>query len=437
MVIMKNALIKDAFREIRRTLSKFLSIFAIVALGVAFFAGIKATCPDMKITADKYFDEYRLMDIKLVSTMGFNEDDINTIKKVPGINGVLPAYSIDTIVNVDKEDLVIKVLSLPVDKMNNTDESYINRVKLVEGRYPEKPGECLAEKGKMLNPGIAIGSKLKLNSGESKDISESLKNTEYTIVGFIETPYYISFERGTSSIGNGKVNSFILVPKEDFKMPVYTEVFLTVKGARELFTYGDNYNEAVKPVKKALEDKGKVRADIRYEEIISEANKKLQDSRNEIKEAENKQKSQLKKAEEKLQDAKIKIANGEKELQDKERETNKSLSDGEAKIADGYKKLQDGYAQYNLQLENFNAAKTQAEKEFLSADEKINAAEKQISEQETQLNGMKQILATNQNLSEAERAELEAKVKAYDEQLAVAKQQLETSKTQLSSKKLS
>ena len=435
MVIMKNALIKDAFREIRRTLSKFLSIFAIVALGVAFFAGIKATCPDMKITADKYFDEYRLMDIKLVSTMGFNEDDINTIKKVPGINGVLPAYSIDTIVNVDKEDLVIKVLSLPVDKMNNTDESYINRVKLVEGRYPEKPGECLAEKGKMLNPGIAIGSKLKLNSGESKDISESLKNTEYTIVGFIETPYYISFERGTSSIGNGKVNSFILVPKEDFKMPVYTEVFLTVKGARELFTYGDNYNEAVKPVKKALEDKGKVRADIRYEEIISEANKKLQDSRNEIKEAENKQKSELKKAEEKLQDAKIKIANGEKELQDKERETNKSLSDGEAKIADGYKKLQDGYAQYNLQLENFNAAKTQAEKEFLSADEKINAAEKQISEQETQLNGMKQVLTTNKNLSEAERAELEAKVKAYDEQLAVAKQQLETSKTQLSSKK--
>lgn len=435
MVIMKNALIKDAFREIRRTLSKFLSIFAIVALGVAFFAGIKATCPDMKITADKYFDDYRLMDIKLISTMGFNEDDINTIKKVPGVEGVLPAYSIDTIVNVDKEDLVIKVLSFPVDKVKNPDESYINRVKLVEGRYPEKPGECLAEKGKMLNPGIAIGSKLKLNSGESKDINESLKNTEYTIVGFIETPYYISFERGTSSIGNGRVNSFIMVPKEDFKMPVYTEVFLTVKGAKELYTYGDDYTEIIKPVKKALEDKGKVRADIRYEEIVSEANKKLQDSRNEIKEAEDKQKSELKKAEEKLQYAKIKIASGEKELQDKERYTDKSLSDGEAKIADGYKQLQAGYEQYNIQLENFNAAKAQAEKEFISADEKINAAEKQINEYEIQLNGMKQVLAENQNLSEDDRAELEAKIKAYDQQLIAAKQQLEAAKVQLTSKK--
>src|SRR5699024_8244595 len=169
---MKNALLKDIFREIKGSLSKFFSIFAIVALGVGFFAGIKATCPDMKITADNYFDEYRLMDMRLISTVGFNDEDVNMIKKVSKAEGVQPSHSIDVLVNGKDGDMVLKVLSLPIDKIKNPDESYINRTKLVEGRYPKKAGEAVAEKGKMNNSELAIGSKVKLFSGTDENINE-------------------------------------------------------------------------------------------------------------------------------------------------------------------------------------------------------------------------------------------------------------------------
>ena len=356
---MKNAIVKDTFREIRRTLSKFLSIFAIVAIGVSFFAGIKATAPDMKITADKYFDDYRLMDIKLASTMGFVEEDIQAIKKVPNLEGVFPTYSMDALVNVDSKDLVLKVLALPTDKLNNPDESYINRVKLVEGRYPEKPNECLTERVKMLGDGMAIGSKIKLSSGNDDDINNKLKEEEYTIVGVVETPYYLSFERGTSSIGNGKVNSFIMVPQENFKMEVYTDVFLTIEGVRDLLSYDKEYEDAVTPVREALEKVGEDREKARYNEIISEANEKLNDSRKELQDSEKKGKDELKKASEKLDDGKAQIAKGEKELKDKEIEADKAFKEGEAKLREEYKKLQAGEKEYNLQLQNLNAIKAQ------------------------------------------------------------------------------
>jgi len=130
---MKSSLAKDTFRQVRKSLGRFLSIFLIVALGVGFFAGIKATAPDMKITADKYFDDYRLMDIRLISTVGFNEDDIKEIQKLSEIEGISPGYSVDLLAEYGENSFVVKLLSIPLDKVNTDDKSYINRVKLVEG----------------------------------------------------------------------------------------------------------------------------------------------------------------------------------------------------------------------------------------------------------------------------------------------------------------
>ncbi|TDT62861.1 putative ABC transport system permease protein [Fonticella tunisiensis] len=426
---------KDTFREIKRTLSRFLSIFAIVALGVSFFAGVKATSPDMKLTADKYFDDYRLMDIKLLSTMGFNDDDIKAVERVPGIEGVLPTYSMDALVDVGEKELVIKVLGLPIDKMKGDDKSYINRVKLVEGRLPEKPGECVTERGKMLNPELSIGSKIKLSSGTDKDISESLKVNEYTIVGIVETPYYISFERGTSSIGSGKINSFIMVPQEDFKIPVYTDVFLTVKGARELFCYDDEYDKIVEPVKNALEDTGKARAQIRYDEIISEANAKLEESKKELSEGEEEQKSELAKAASRLESARKQIAKGEEELKNKENEFNKTIKEAEAKINDGYVKLQEGEKEYNQNLQLFIEKKRQAEKELPAAEQQLNNAQKELEAKEPEINQLKEYLAITPNLPEEERHAKEAIIKEYErqrEELEKSRAVLEANKKDLS-----
>ena len=142
-MVVKQSLIKDTFREIKNSLGRFLAIFAIVALGTGFFAGVKATAPDMKITGDKYFDDYRLMDFWLISTLGFNEKDIEEISKLKEIEGLAPGYTMDALFQDGDNEKVVKLISIPMDKVKSEDEDYINRVKLVEGRFPEKPGECL------------------------------------------------------------------------------------------------------------------------------------------------------------------------------------------------------------------------------------------------------------------------------------------------------
>lgn len=433
---MKNALLKDTFREIKETRNKFFSIFAIVFLGVGLFAGIKATCPDMKITADKYFDENRLMDMRLVSTVGFNEDDVDIIKDVSGAQGVLPTYSMDALIETKDRDMVFKVLPLSMDKIDNPDESYINRTKLVEGRYPEKPGECVAEKSTMTtDSGLSIGSKIKLSSGTDEDISESLKTDEFTIVGMVETPYYISFERGTTNIGNGKIDSFIMIPEENFKMPFYTDVFLTFEDAREAFCYDDEYDDILEPTRKKLDDIGKDRSQKRYDEIVVEANKELTKGKEDLKAAEEKADKELGDALQKILDGEKEISEGEKELQDKEGKFNQSIKEAEEKIADGKQRLNKEEREYNKNFEIFNKAKKEAEIGFVEADKKIKYAQEEIDKNENSLKGIKATLEANPDLPDSERIALEESYKKGQQQLGYAKKELASSKAKMEAKK--
>lgn len=432
---MKKALLKDIFREIKGTLSKFLSIFAIVALGVAFFAGIKATAPDMKMTADKYFDEYRLMDMNLISTVGFNDEDVDIIKEVSGAEGVLPTYSIDALGNGSDKNMFFKVLSLPVDRMDNNDESYINRTKLVEGRYPEKPGEAVTEKNKIIDSNLSIGSKVKLSSGTDKGIDESLKNDEFTIVGIVETPYYISFERGTTNIGNGKIDSFIMIPEENFKIPAYTEVFLTFKEAREVLSYNDEYDDILEPKRKKLDNIGKDRSKKRYDEIVSKANEQLDESKGELKKAEKKLNKELGEAAKEIEDGEKEIINGENELFNKKKEFKQTIKEAEEKITKGKKSLEDGEKDYKENLKSFTIAKSEAESGFIEGEKQIKAAEKEIIENEAKLNELETILETNPELPKEERIVLEKEYEEGMKKLAYGKKELEKSRVELESKK--
>ncbi|WP_050069689.1 ABC transporter permease [Anaerosalibacter massiliensis] len=432
---MRNPLLKDTFREIKGTLSKFFSIFAIVALGVGFFAGIKATSPDMKITADKYFDEYNLMDMRVISTIGFNDKDVDIIKKVSEAQGVLPTYSIDALINVDNKEMAFKVLSLPMNKIKKPDRSYINRTKLVKGRYPEKLGEAVAEKNKMLKSNLSIGSKVKLSSGTDKDIGESLKNNEFTIVGIVETPYYVSAERGTTDIGNGKIDSFIMISEKNFKIPRYTDIFLTFKETEGVFSYNDEYDNILEPIRKKLNNIGKVRSKEAYNEIVSEANKKLDISRKELQKAEEESKKELNKAYQEILDGENKIVKGEKELHDKEIEFNKIVKEAEEKILSGKKDLKRGEEEYNQKSQEFNKIKNKAETEFIKGEKEIKFAEKELNEKEAELNELKTFLETNTNLPEEERIGLEKKYSGGIEQLEYGKRELEKSKAKLENKK--
>ncbi|MDD2376919.1 MAG: ABC transporter permease [Clostridia bacterium] len=278
---MGKTLFKDIFREIKKSFSRFIAILAIIAIGITFFVGIKMTCPDMKITADQYFKDNRLMDFYLVSSVGFNKEDIESIKKVDGIKGIMPSYSIDAMIDIEDTSYVVKINSLP----NTNDENYINRPLLVSGRLPTTTGECVIEKSNFKENNFEIGSKIKLTSGNSSNILDNVSTDEFIVVGIVQSPLYISKERGTSVIGNGKISTFMIIQESDFKLPVYNGIYITASNSEGSFAYTDEYDNKIESLRKSLEDVATVRSNIRYEDIKLEANIIIQNKESELKTA--------------------------------------------------------------------------------------------------------------------------------------------------------
>lgn len=400
MVKMKNAFLKDVLRDIKKSKGRFFSIFAIIALGVAFFSGIKVSPIDMKATADKYYDDNNFMDLTIYSTLGFTDEDIEEIKKVDGVDDVFSTYSLDTVTKVGASELVIKVMGIPLNNSN-----YVNKYTLVEGRLPENPNECVIEQGKINNLELSIGSKIKLESGNNEDLSESLENTEYEIVGKVQTPYYLSSEKGTSNIGSGKVSSYVVVPLDNFKIPAYTETYVTVNGAKDLNSYSDKYFDFVDTVKISLESLGNDRAGIRYEEILNEANKKLSESKNKLNEEKKNGEEKLKDAKKQLDEAEEAIKTGEDELFKKETDYKLTIIQAENEISLGQYKIDSGKAQLEAGKKTLNEEKANAESIINTGKETLKTLENNKKDLDNRILEKENSLK-NDNLSEEEKNQI-------------------------------
>lgn len=371
MVVKKIALRKDIVRDIKKSLGRFISIAAIIALGVAFFSGLKIAPEDMKYTADKYYDDYNLMDIRILSTLGLTEKDLAAIDKIEGIKDTFATYTIDALAKFNDTEAVLRVHGI-------TSDNKINDVKLVAGRLPEKPNECVIEEGKNSFIDVSIGSTIKLFSGKEEPLTDKLKNTEYKIVGTVQTPYYLSFEKGNSNIGNGQIRNFIMIPQENFKLEVYTDIFATVDGVIELNSYKDEYFHMVDKVTDEIKILAKDREVIRHEEILSEGKKELEKGKNEYFEEKEKAEEKLEEALRDIEKAKADIASGERKLNKAEKDFNISITDAKEKIADGEKELLDGESEYEKGLKSFNESKILAERNFKKAEEEIKKGEEGI-----------------------------------------------------------
>lgn len=266
---------KDLLREIWNNKSRFLSIFAIIALGTGFFAGLKSTCPDMKITAQAYFVERNLMDFQLKSTMGFSDDDIAALNNLNYVKNVQPFYSVDAFLKTDSNlDVIIRAYS--IDSANADSADYISKPILMEGRLPRSLNECVIENDDLGKSRYQIGEKISLFFDSSQgDINKTLKCTEFTIVGIVRSPNYITFEKGKSSIGSGRISSVMYIPTQAFKYEVYTDVFLTLKDSGKYAFYDSSYTDLINKYTTELENFGKDRAKIRYAEIKSDADDEL------------------------------------------------------------------------------------------------------------------------------------------------------------------
>ncbi len=435
MVVMKNALVKDTLREIKKSLGRFISIFAIITLGVAFFTGIKASAPDMRLSADKYYDNQNFMDFTVLSTLGLTKEDIEVLKLMPQVQGVFPSHSMDVITKLNNGELVLKVLSLPTDNLNSQKEDFINRPILIEGRLPGKFNECVVEKGKFSETALPIGSKIKIESGSDKDIKEELENYEYTVVGYVQSPIYLSHEKGSSNIGSGKVNNIMLIPEENFKQDIYTEAYLTVKNARSEFTYGDKYWNLLKPVVKEIEDIGEKRSKLRYDEVIDEANKKLSSSKQEYIEKKVEAESELKRAAEKIEKAKSDADNGEIAFKNKEKEFHLTINAAKAEIKNGEQQLLKGEEEYAKNLKEFNEKKPLIETQLKQGEEAIKNGEEYIVKLQGYIDVLKSSLQ-NPNITAEEKIKIETEIKEKDQGLVVAQDSLEKSKQQLQINKI-
>ena len=432
----KNILRKDFIIEIKKTMGRFVSIFFIVALGVAFYSGIRASEPSMRFTADQYFDDSKLMDLKVMGTMGLTKADIKAIGKVSGIEAVEGGYSKDVLCPVGDNEKVVHMLSM---------QKNFDQVSVVKGRLPEKAGECLVDEDFLSYTDLKVGDTVAFHSGDGEALTDSLVTDTYKIVGIGNSPLYISFGRGSSTIGTGEISGFVVVDKASFDMDVYTEAYVKVSGAEEKTAFTDEYNNLSDAAKEAVSAIEEERCAVRKQEIVDEANEKLADSEKtvneksqELENAKKELESGKSKAAEELEKAKQQLTDGEAELADAKQQ----IADGETQLADAKAQLNDKQAQLDSAEAQYESGKTQldqkeqeladAEQVYLSNYSKympiITAGKEQIPAGKSQIaDGKKRLdeeLAPLNQLKD-ELAGIEDEISQCDSEIAGLKTQLD------------
>ena len=447
------ALRKEFWMEIRKSKSRFISILLIVALGVAFFSGIQASSPDMRYSGDAYYDESSLMDIKVVGTMGLTSDDVSSIESIDGIESAEGAWSTDVMCGEGQKQKV-----LHIESINDT----VNKLDVQEGRLPEKSGEIFLDSTFASSNEYKVGDKVALR--EEGD-SPVLVTTEYTVVGTGRSPLYISFNRGNTTLGTGEVNGFGYVLPEDFDQKIYTQIYVTVHGAKGLTSYTDGYENLIAKIKDRVENIADDRCQIRLaavkadaQEEINDAQKKLDDGKKEADEKLADAKEELDKGEKDLEDGRKEYEDGKSQLEDAKTELadgKKQLEDAKTELADGKNQLEDAKAQLadgKSQLESarsqLSSSKSQLDTARSQLDDgwsQVNAAKAQLADGQAQLDSaQKQVtsglaeLEENQKTLDENKAKLadgKAQIEAGEQQLEAAKQTLTTKQSELDQSK--
>lgn len=447
------ALRKEFWMEIRKSKSRFISILLIVALGVAFFSGIQASSPDMRYSGDAYYDESSLMDIKVVGTMGLTSDDVSSIESIDGIESAEGAWSTDVMCGEGQKQKV-----LHIESINDT----VNKLDVQEGRLPVKSGEIFLDSTFASSNEYKVGDKVALR--EEGD-SPVLVTTEYTVVGTGRSPLYISFNRGNTTLGTGEVNGFGYVLPEDFDQEIYTQIYVTVHGAKGLTSYTDGYENLIAKIKDRVENIADDRCQIRLaavkadaQEEINDAQKKLDDGKKEADEKLADAKEELDKGEKDLEDGRKEYEDGKSQLEDAKTELadgKKQLEDAKTELADGKKQLEDAKAQLadgKSQLESarsqLSSSKSQLDTARSQLDDgwsQVNAAKAQLADGQAQLDSaQKQVtsglaeLEENQKTLDENKAKLadgKAQIEAGEQQLEAAKQTLTTKQSELDQSK--
>ncbi|HIW21793.1 MAG TPA: hypothetical protein H9887_07230 [Candidatus Dorea intestinavium] len=422
---------KDFFREIKNTPGRFLSIFFIVALGVAFFSGIRSAKNDMYYTADAYYDRANLADLKAVSNYGITKEEVESLKSLKGIEKAQGAYFGDYLTTNEDSQKVIRIHSLTKG---------MNELNIVEGRLPEKSGECVVDK----SLGYQIWDEISLKAGKDGEIKNTLNTDKLKVVGIGESAFYIGFLRGNTNIGTGNINGFCAVTEDTFNMKVYTEVYLTLKDAKKETAYTKGYDELVKNQIKEVKSKTKLLGRERQEDLKEEALEEVGKARQNLDEKSEEARKKLELGKTALLEGKQTLAESQRALQ----EAKEALDKKQEEVDSGFieydaaaQKLEAGKAAYEEGKKTYQAKLLEYES-GRKDEEELKAGIAKLEENISGLREQVAILAETNPESEeikvltSQLDNLEEQYQENSERASVVRKELEAGKTQLEAAKV-
>lgn len=446
---MKSTIWKSTFREIKQSLGRFLAILAIVALGVGFLAGLKATQPAMLITTESYYRRTNFYDYRLLSTVGFGKDDVEVFAAQDDVKAAEGALQFDVLCEGSGGNTyVLKAHSIT---------ERINQLTVVKGRLPESANECAVDAN--LFDESWVGKKIKLSDTNEEEDLEHFSYREYTVTAIVQSPCYIQYERGSTSLGNGTVNGFVYLLPEGFAEDYYTEIYIAFDHNFPL--YSDEYGNYMDERQNFWEQIGQSVAEQRYETVKEDASVQLADGKAELQEKRSEAEEELKEAEEELKEAEKQLTDGEKRLADAKEELDaapdelarqeaeldaaeRTLAEKEAELNAGEIALGIGFAQGIGQISDamsgagqgmFGSTSDQSQGvgadaagAFGSAKEQMDSAKQQIADGRVQLAQAKEQIANGRaQLAEAKKriSEGRKEIAEKEEELADARKEYE------------
>ena len=437
---MKSALLKDSIKEIKNTYKRFLSILVMAFLGVGFFAGMRAASPDMVDTIDQYYKESQVYDIKILSTLGLTNDDIDALSEIDEIENTVGTYETEGKIEIDNKEIITKIMS--VEKLN--------KPILLQGDFPETQNECVVEDSFLTANHKSIGDTIEVEVEKTKNDEgeevEYLNKNILKIVGTVKSPLYISRDRGTSSLGSGKIDYYIYVPKENIKAnEIYTNIYIKLKNSENYTTSSEKYEEYIAEVKEKIEAIKEEREKARHDKLVDIATRK-------VKEAEEKLNENKQNAQQQIEEAKQEIENGKNKIEKAEVKLNSSKKEADTKFKSAYNQIQmakesifQNETQLNQKEQEAGQQITELEIKKQELQTQFDTIENNLTQLETQYNQIKD----NPNISEEQKQMLENKIqmlkqskqtiKAGIEQInngiTTGKQEIENAKTQLQNAK--
>lgn len=413
---MKKALLKNSVKEIKNTYKRFISILLMAFLGVGFFAGLRATSPDMLRTIDNYYKEQNVYDIQVLSTLGLTSNDVEEISKIENVERVSKSYEIDGKIDIDNKEIITKFITI----------EDVNKPILLNGNMPQNKDECLVEESFLTTNNKKIGDTITVDIEDTQnDDGEKikyLKTNELKIVGTVKSPLFIARDRGTSKLGSGKINYYIYISENNINAnDIYTNIYVTVKDAKKYETSSKEYEDYIEEVKENIEQIKEKQEKERHDTLVAKAQEKLDDAEEEYNSKKQDGQTKIDDASKEIEDGKKKIEEADLELKQNREKADTEFKNAENKLAKAKKEignnektLRDKEQEANTQIENLKGQRKQLQDNLNQINQTLAGTQEQYN---LILNALENasLPEEQRNQYELQKAQLEAGINTLNE----------------------